>query len=131
MSAFASRRPEAAIPLPADAVEKSAYERRFWSGLVLDEFRRPAVGLASHSLAPDPLTQSPFSAAVPAAGAAITCPAKTLCDRQPTSRISKLPMLLPGIRVNTSPDNFHPIRQMQLSRFYDESWELFGDLMSD
>jgi branched-chain amino acid transport system substrate-binding protein len=43
----------------------------------------------------------------------------------------ELPMLLPGIRVNTSPDNFYPIRQMQLSRFNGESWELFGDLMSD
>ena len=43
----------------------------------------------------------------------------------------ELPMLLPGIRVNTSPDNFYPIRQMQLSRFNGESWELFGDLMGD
>jgi branched-chain amino acid transport system substrate-binding protein len=43
----------------------------------------------------------------------------------------ELPMLLPGIRVNTSPNNFYPIRQMQLSRFNGESWELFGDLMSD
>jgi branched-chain amino acid transport system substrate-binding protein len=42
----------------------------------------------------------------------------------------ELPMLLPGIRVNTSPDNFYPIRQMQLSRFNGESWELFGDLIS-
>ena len=41
----------------------------------------------------------------------------------------ELPMLLPGIRVNTSPDNFYPIRQMQLSRFNGESWELFGDLI--
>jgi branched-chain amino acid transport system substrate-binding protein len=29
----------------------------------------------------------------------------------------ELPTLLPGIRVNTSPTNYHPIRQMQLGKF--------------
>jgi branched-chain amino acid transport system substrate-binding protein len=43
----------------------------------------------------------------------------------------ELPMLLPGIMVNTSPDNYFPIRQMRLARFNGENWELFGDLMSD
>ena len=43
----------------------------------------------------------------------------------------ELPMLLPGMKVNTSPENFYPIRQMQLSTFNGESWEQFGDLMSD
>ena len=42
----------------------------------------------------------------------------------------ELPMLLPGIKVNTSPDNFYPIRQMQLATFNGESWELFGDVIS-
>jgi branched-chain amino acid transport system substrate-binding protein len=42
----------------------------------------------------------------------------------------ELPMLLPGIKVNTSPDNYYPIRQMQLATFNGESWELFGDLVS-
>jgi branched-chain amino acid transport system substrate-binding protein len=41
----------------------------------------------------------------------------------------QLPMLLPGMKINTSPDNFSPIRQMQLARFNGESWELFGDLI--
>jgi branched-chain amino acid transport system substrate-binding protein len=41
------------------------------------------------------------------------------------------PMSLPGARVNTSPDNYYPIRQMWLSRFNGASWELFGDLMTD
>jgi branched-chain amino acid transport system substrate-binding protein len=40
-----------------------------------------------------------------------------------------LPMLLPGIKINTSPDNFSPIRQEQLQRFNGESWELFGELL--
>jgi branched-chain amino acid transport system substrate-binding protein len=42
----------------------------------------------------------------------------------------ELPMLLPGIKVNTSPDNFYPIRQMQLAAFNGESWEQFGDILS-
>jgi branched-chain amino acid transport system substrate-binding protein len=42
----------------------------------------------------------------------------------------ELPMLLPGIKVNTSPDNFSPIRQLQLAVFNGESWEQFGDILS-
>ena len=41
----------------------------------------------------------------------------------------QLPMLLPGMKINTSPTNFSPIRQMQLATFNGESWELFGDLI--
>ena len=40
----------------------------------------------------------------------------------------ELPMLLPGIKVNTSPDNFSPIRQEALATFNGESWEQFGAL---
>jgi branched-chain amino acid transport system substrate-binding protein len=43
----------------------------------------------------------------------------------------ELPLLLPGIKINTSRTNYSPIRQMQLSRFNGESWELFGDLLTD
>jgi ABC-type branched-subunit amino acid transport system substrate-binding protein len=43
----------------------------------------------------------------------------------------ELPMLLPGIRINTSPDNYYPIRQMQLFRFNGEHWEPFGDVIGD
>jgi branched-chain amino acid transport system substrate-binding protein len=42
----------------------------------------------------------------------------------------ELPMLLPGIKVNTSSDNFYPIRQMQLAAFNGESWQLFGGILS-
>jgi branched-chain amino acid transport system substrate-binding protein len=41
----------------------------------------------------------------------------------------ELPMLLPGIKINTSPDNYYPIRQLQLSRFNGEVWEPFGELI--
>jgi branched-chain amino acid transport system substrate-binding protein len=41
----------------------------------------------------------------------------------------ELPMTLPGIKINTSPDNFSPIRQMQLATFNGENWSVFGDLL--
>ena len=40
-----------------------------------------------------------------------------------------VPVLLPGIRVNTSPTNFHPIRQMQLSKWTGNNWQLFGNVI--
>ena len=40
-----------------------------------------------------------------------------------------LPTLLPGITVNTSPTNFHPIREMRLQRWTGTRWELFGDII--
>ena len=39
-------------------------------------------------------------------------------------------MLLPGIKINTSPTDFAPISQLQLMRFKGERWELFGDVIS-
>jgi branched-chain amino acid transport system substrate-binding protein len=41
------------------------------------------------------------------------------------------PMLLPGIKVNTSPDNYSPIRQEALARFNGESWQLFGEVLTE
>jgi branched-chain amino acid transport system substrate-binding protein len=42
----------------------------------------------------------------------------------------KLPMLLPGITVSTSPDDFGPLKQMQLQKFDGTGWKLFGDVIS-
>ena len=42
----------------------------------------------------------------------------------------KLPMLLPGITVSTSADDFAPIKQMQLMKFDGTTWRLFGDVIS-
>jgi branched-chain amino acid transport system substrate-binding protein len=38
--------------------------------------------------------------------------------------------LLPGIRINSSPTNYHPILQVQLMRWTGKTWELFGDVLS-
>jgi branched-chain amino acid transport system substrate-binding protein len=37
-----------------------------------------------------------------------------------------IPMLLPGVNVKTSPDDFFPIERGQLMRFNGKSWEMFG-----
>jgi len=42
----------------------------------------------------------------------------------------ELSLLLPGMRINTSPTDFYPIEQMQLSRFDGKRWVLFGDLIN-
>ena len=39
-------------------------------------------------------------------------------------------VLLPGITINTSPDDYFPIEQMQLMKFNGTSWELFGDIIT-
>ena len=41
----------------------------------------------------------------------------------------ELPLLLPGIKVNTSPTDFAPIEQEQLAKFDGEKWALFGDII--
>ncbi|MGY8636453.1 ABC transporter substrate-binding protein [Bradyrhizobium sp. 14AA] len=38
--------------------------------------------------------------------------------------------LLPGIQINTGPNDFAPISQLRLERFKGERWELFGDVIS-
>jgi branched-chain amino acid transport system substrate-binding protein len=42
----------------------------------------------------------------------------------------ELPTLLPGVKVNTSPTNYHPIRQMQLAKFDGSIWVPFGDVIT-
>src|SRR5271154_547420 len=42
----------------------------------------------------------------------------------------ELPMLLPGIKVQTSPTDHVPVDQMQFMRFNGKSWERFGELQT-
>jgi ABC-type branched-subunit amino acid transport system substrate-binding protein len=39
-------------------------------------------------------------------------------------------VMLPGIKINTSPDDFFPIEQMQLTQFDGQAWHLFGDVLT-
>ena len=40
----------------------------------------------------------------------------------------ELPMLLPGIRINTSATDYDPIKQLQLMRFDGKEWVRFGEV---
>ena len=52
--------------------------------------------------------------------------------RQATNlRELELPMLLPGIKVNTSPTDYYAVQQSQLMRFDGQRWVRFGDLVYD
>jgi branched-chain amino acid transport system substrate-binding protein len=52
--------------------------------------------------------------------------------RQATNlRDLELPMLLPGIKVNTSPTDYWAVQQLQLIRFDGKRWVRFGDLVYD
>lgn len=42
----------------------------------------------------------------------------------------ELPILIPGIRINTGPDDYSPIEQMQLQRFDGKRWVLFVDIVT-
>ena len=39
-------------------------------------------------------------------------------------------VLLPGISINTDPNDYAPINQLQLMKFKGEKWELFGEVTS-
>ena len=39
-------------------------------------------------------------------------------------------LMLPGIKVNTSPTDYFPVEQMQLMQFDGQSWQLFGDIIN-
>ena len=41
-----------------------------------------------------------------------------------------LPMLLPGITVNTSPSDVFPLKQVQMERFTGKRWQLFGPILT-
>jgi branched-chain amino acid transport system substrate-binding protein len=45
-------------------------------------------------------------------------------------RALELPMLLPGIKINTSPTDYFPIKQMQMARFDGRAWVLMGNLIN-
>lgn len=41
----------------------------------------------------------------------------------------EIELALPGIKINTSADDFFPIEQMQMMEFNGERWEYFGDVI--
>jgi branched-chain amino acid transport system substrate-binding protein len=43
----------------------------------------------------------------------------------------QLPMVIDGIKVNTSATDFYPIQSVRLARFKGETWEQFGEVLSN
>jgi branched-chain amino acid transport system substrate-binding protein len=41
------------------------------------------------------------------------------------------PMLLPGIKINTSATDFYPLQAVRLAKVKGESFELFGEVISN
>ncbi len=41
----------------------------------------------------------------------------------------QLPLLLPGIKINTSPTDYYPIKSLQLQRFDGKQWVLYGNVI--
>jgi branched-chain amino acid transport system substrate-binding protein len=50
--------------------------------------------------------------------------------KQATHLDMELPLLLPGIRLKTSPTDFRPIKQMRLVRFDGQRYVLFSDVLA-
>ena len=42
----------------------------------------------------------------------------------------QLPMIIEGIKVNTSPSDYYPLQAVRLARFKDQTWELFGNIIT-
>jgi branched-chain amino acid transport system substrate-binding protein len=42
----------------------------------------------------------------------------------------RVSMLLPGITINTGPNDYAPLKQMQMMRFVGERWQLFGPILT-
>jgi branched-chain amino acid transport system substrate-binding protein len=50
--------------------------------------------------------------------------------RQATNLDIALPMLQPGIRVKTGPDDYYPLKQMRLVKFDGSTWVPFGEAIA-
>ena len=46
--------------------------------------------------------------------------------RQPATLDFRVPMLLPGMRLATRPDDFHPLKTLRTQRFDGKSFVMFG-----
>jgi branched-chain amino acid transport system substrate-binding protein len=42
----------------------------------------------------------------------------------------QLPMVIDGIKANTSPTDYYPLQAVRLARFKGETWELFGNIIA-
>jgi branched-chain amino acid transport system substrate-binding protein len=43
----------------------------------------------------------------------------------------RMPSLLPGVTLNTSPTDYNPVKQLRLQRFDGRHWQLFTDIVEE
>lgn len=55
---------------------------------------------------------------------------ENIVKQAPSIRGLSLPMLIPGITINTGPDSSMAYTQLQLQRWTGDSWEKFGEVLS-
>jgi hypothetical protein len=55
---------------------------------------------------------------------------RPLADAPVLSKDVELPMLLAGIKANTSPTDYYPLQSLRMARFEGETWHLFGEVIS-
>jgi hypothetical protein len=55
---------------------------------------------------------------------------KNIMRQAATLKGLQIPMLIPGIAIDTSPSDHAPIEQMQMQRFTNGKWERFGPVRS-
>lgn len=56
---------------------------------------------------------------------------ETVMHQARNLRDVRLPLLVPGITINTSPTDYRPIQSTQFQRFDGHQWIFFGELMTD
>jgi hypothetical protein len=54
---------------------------------------------------------------------------ENLLNQMTHLQLLSVPMFLPGITMNTTPDDYAAIRQMQLQRFDGKGWESIGGVV--
>ncbi len=55
---------------------------------------------------------------------------ENLMKQAASLRNLEVPLLLPGVRVNTGPEDFYPLQSLQMARFEGDHWNLFGEVIS-
>jgi branched-chain amino acid transport system substrate-binding protein len=55
---------------------------------------------------------------------------ENLMNQATSMKNVEIPLLLPGIKLNTSAKDYFPIQSLRLAQFDGESWRLFGDILS-
>src|SRR5258706_14545062 len=119
---------------------------RAWRGLTFSN-----LSYSDAAVSAAPIATAPSGSRGPSAECVWPAPRRAICDgrllvqvlkqcgddlsrenvmRQAASLRDYEPSgLLPGIKINTGPENFRPIKQMRLVQFDGRTWQPIGDVL--